>query len=93
MLHATQIIMKPLLTEKSAWEGARHNRYHFQVHQDSDKLSIRKAIEEIYGVRVTSVATVTRKGKNRRTRYGWAYTGNWKKAIVELHPDDKIELL
>jgi len=92
-LHATQVIEKPLVTEKSGWEGDRHNRYAFKVHMKADKPQIKAAIEELYGVRVAGVATQIRKGRQFRTRHGMAKKSNWKKAIVSLHEDDRIELI
>ncbi len=91
-MEATQIILKPLVTEKSAWQGERHNRYAFHVHPDASKDQIRQAVQDIYKVRVVKVATQTRPGKTRRTRWGYADTGTWKRALVELHTDDRIEL-
>ena len=54
-MHATQIIIKPLITEKAHWEADVRNRYSFQVHNNANKHQIRDAVEEIYKVRVTSV--------------------------------------
>ena len=92
MRHATQIIKRPLVTEKSTWEGAARGRYSFLVDMHADKRQIKDAIAEIYKVRVAKVRTQVRKGRAYRTRHGVANTGDWKKAIVALHPDDKIDL-
>jgi large subunit ribosomal protein L23 len=91
-MHATQIIIKPLITEKSTWEAGARNRYSFEVHNKANKHQIRDAVQEIYQVRVTSVATQKRPGKYRRTRHGQAKTRDWKRAIVQLHTDDRIDL-
>ena len=91
-LHATQIIKRPLITEKGTWEGEHYNRYSFEVHFRASKPQIRRAIEEIYEVRVTKVATQVRKGKYLRTRFGTGKTSNWKRATVQVHSDDRIEL-
>ncbi len=91
-MHATQIIKHPVITEKSTWEAANRNRYSFEVHQKASKPQIRQAVQSLYDVRVTSVATVARRGRYRRTRFGPARTKDWKKAVVELHPDDHIDL-
>ena len=90
-MQATQVILKPLVTEKSTWQGERHNRYAFRVHPQASKTQIRQAIEEIYKVRVEKVATQTRPGKPKRTRTGYATSNAWKRALVELHGDDRIE--
>ena len=91
-MDATHIILKPMITEKSSWESSARNRYSFRVHPKASKHMIRDAIQQLYNVRVTAVATQNRMGKYRRTRSGLARTRNWKKAIVELHPDDRIDL-
>jgi len=88
----TQIIKRPLITEKCTWESEARNRYSFVVHSKANKKQIGAAIAAIYEVRVESVATQIRKGKYRRTRFGPAKTKDWKKATVLLHPDDKIDL-
>lgn len=92
MLHATQIVKRPLVTEKSAWEGAARNRYSFLVDRRANKHQIRTAVAQIYGVRVVSVRTLIRKGFSYRTRRGLAHSGDWKKAVVQLHQEDKIDL-
>ncbi|MDH3582796.1 MAG: 50S ribosomal protein L23 [Phycisphaerae bacterium] len=91
-MEPTQIIVKPLVTEKSNWESEARNRYSFEVHRAANKHQIRDAIQTIYKVRVTSVATAKRLGKYRKTRFGPCRTKNWKRAVVQLHPDDRIEL-
>jgi len=88
----TQIIKRPLITEKSTWEGGARNRYSFEVDMRARKPQIRSAIESIYGVRVDKISTMIRKGKYRRTRFGPAKTSSWKKAVIQLHPDDRIDL-
>ena len=91
-MHITQIIQRPLVTEKGTWESSARNRYSFVVHMRAGKRQIRVAIEQLYKVRVEKVSTLIRKGKYRRTRFGPAKTSNWKKAIVLLRDDDRIEL-
>ena len=92
MLHATQIIKKHLVTEKCTWEGAARNRYSFLVDLRANKHQIRDAIRQIYNVRVLKISTQVRKGSSYRTRHGLAHLGNWKKATVQLHPEDKLDL-
>ncbi|MBL4884253.1 MAG: 50S ribosomal protein L23 [Planctomycetaceae bacterium] len=89
-LEPYQVVMKPLVTEKNAHLAERHNVYSFKVHSQSNKYDIRKAVEQLWDVRVTKVRTQNRKGKPRRTKTGFVHTKNWKKAIVELHEDDRI---
>lgn len=91
-MHPIQIIKRPLITEKCTWEGTERNRYSFEVDLHADKAEVRDAIQKLYKVRVESVATQVRKGKSRRTRYGETKDSDWKKATVQLHKDDKIDL-
>lgn len=95
-MNAYQIILRPWVTEKATALNEQ-NQYVFEVAVESNKIEIRKAIEEIFGVQVQAVNTVNVKGKlrRRRTRHGvtQGYTKTRKKAIVTLTPDSKrIEL-
>jgi len=92
-MHDTQIVKKPLVTEKSTWEGERHGRYSFRVDPRATKPQVKRAIEALYEVRVEKVRTLRRKPKQVRNRFGRGKTASWKKAIVELHPDDRIDLI
>ncbi|MEO1235585.1 MAG: 50S ribosomal protein L23 [Planctomycetota bacterium] len=91
-IEATHILKKPLITEKSTWESGERNRYSFEVDKRASKPQIKAAVESLYGVRVESVATQVRKGKYFRTRFGPAKSSDWKKATVQLHEEDRIEL-
>lgn len=91
-MNSIDIVKQPLITEKTTWESERHGRYAFEVDMHADKGEIRQAIEALYGVRVAKVRTQIRKGKYFRTRFGPAKTSEWKKATVELHGDDRIDL-
>lgn len=91
-IEATDIVKKPLITEKSTWESGDRNRYSFEVALRARKPQIKAAIEKLYGVRVERIATQVRKGKYFRTRFGPAKSSDWKKATVQLHDEDRIEL-
>ena len=91
-MHATQLIKRPLITEKCTWENEARRRYSFLVDRRATKPQIRRAVQQIYRVRVLKVATQLRKGKFVRTRFGQSRTRDWKKATVKLHPDDVIDL-
>jgi large subunit ribosomal protein L23 len=91
-MDTTNVIIKPLVTEKSTHLQETRNVYAFQVHQSANKVEIRRAIETIYNVKVKDVRTMNRKGKPRRSRLKMAKTSNWKRAIVTLAPDSRIEL-
>jgi large subunit ribosomal protein L23 len=83
MKDATQVIIRPLLTEKSV-ELQRLGKYTFEVAIDSTKIEIEKAIEILGRCEVEKVNTITVKGKIRRTRRGTGRTPDRKKAIVTL---------
>jgi large subunit ribosomal protein L23 len=68
------------------------NKYTFRVHPDANKTHIRQAVEEVFGVRVEDVRTVNVRSRPKRRGYTSGRTREWKKAIVQLHPDDSIEL-
>ena len=91
-LEPHQIIIKPLLTEKGMHRSTRCNAYAFQVNKLATKVDVRKAVEELFNVKVQKVHTQNRKGKPRRTRMRFGYTQDWKKAIVTLDPEHRIEL-
>ena len=91
-MEATFVIRKPLVTEKTTFTSTEFNRYAFEVDSRADKRQIKRAVEELYGVRVMSVATQNRKGQMRRNRYGHWRTKDVRRAIVKIHADDRIEL-
>ena len=93
MKNPTHIIKKPLLSEKSTFGSSEFNRHCFLVDRRARKDEIKAAVQELYGVRVLEVATQNRKGKRKRTRFGWVVESTTKKATVKLHPEDTIELL
>jgi len=86
------IIKKPLLTEKNTFHSGEFNRHAFLVDRRARKDEIRSAIEELYGVKVESVATQNRKGKVKRTRFGYVQEPTVKTAVVKLRQGDTIEL-
>ncbi len=86
-----QIVLRPLVTEKGTHKAARYNSYAFEVNRLAGKDDIRKAVEELFDVKVLNVRTQNRKGKPRRTRFRWGQTKAWKKAIVTLDPEHKID--
>src|SRR5438093_7567597 len=90
-LEPHQIVLQPLVTEKGTHQFTRHNAYPFQVNQWANKQHIKAAVEELFNVRVEKVRTQSRLGKKRRYRFRVGRLANWKKAIVTLHADDRIE--
>jgi large subunit ribosomal protein L23 len=86
------VIIKPLVTEKTTHQQETRNAYAFQVAQHADKGMIRRAVEQIYGVRVLDVRTMNRKGKPRRSKFKMAKTSGWKRAVVTLEENSRIEI-
>jgi large subunit ribosomal protein L23 len=90
-MNARGVIIRPIVSEKS-YELLAANKYTFRVDSRAHKTQVRQAVEEIFGVRVLGVSTMSVKSKPKRRGYTSGNTRAWKKAIVQLHPDDHIEL-
>lgn len=88
----TDIIDSPVITEKSAIKMQNDNVYTFKVSKEATKPQIKKAIEKAFGVTVTNVNTLNTKSKKRRVGRYTGKTKTYKKAIVTLSKDSKIEL-
>ena len=88
----TNVIIKPLVTEKSTHLQETRSVYAFQVASLANKGDIRRAVEAIYNVKVKDVRTMNRKGKPRRSRGKLAKTSQWKRAIVTLEENSRIEI-
>lgn len=86
------IIIKPLITEKTTHHANTRNTYAFHVDPKAEKGDIKLAIEKLYNVKVADVRTLTRKGKARRTKTGYVMGSDVKRAIVKLAGESKIEL-
>ncbi|MBQ4151104.1 MAG: 50S ribosomal protein L23 [Clostridia bacterium] len=82
------IIIKPIITEKSM-DMLADKRYVFKVADDATKPEIAAAVEEMFGVEVDKVNTISMKKKPRRLGVHAGYKGEWKKAIVTLKPSSK----
>jgi large subunit ribosomal protein L23 len=91
-MQASSVIRRPLVTEKTTFAGDKFHRYGFEVDPKATKPQIKAAVQELYNVRVLSVATQNRRGHRKRNKFGYFMKGQMKKAIVKVHPDDKIEL-
>ncbi len=92
-LEATEIIRRPLITERNMHRSEVRNQYTFEVQPTANKIQIRLAVEKLFNVRVESVNTVNFKGKKKRRGYNFHTAGKMKKAVVTIHADDKIDLL
>ncbi|MBV8780422.1 MAG: 50S ribosomal protein L23 [Phycisphaerae bacterium] len=91
-MDSTNVIIKPLVTEKSNHQQNTRNAYAFKVHHQANKHQIKLAVEKLYDVKVADVRTLIRKGKPRRTKTGTTNASSWKRAIVVLNENSKIEL-
>ncbi len=86
------IIVRPIVTEKATWGAGHHNRHAFEVSRTASKTEIKYAVESLYKVRVVGVATQNRHIRARAYKYGVVEGKVWKRAVVKIHPEDKIEL-
>ena len=85
---AQDIILRPIITENSM-DGIADRKYTFEVAKDANKVEIKKAVEELFGVKVAKVNTINVDGKLRRYGRYEGYTASRKKAIVTLTEDSK----
>jgi large subunit ribosomal protein L23 len=94
------ILYRPLMTEKMSRLEENENKFGFEVHPDANKLEIKTAVEEKFGVHVVKVATQNRLGKakgmttksNGKSLRTMGKRANWKRAVVTLRDGDKIDL-
>ncbi len=87
-MNSYDIIIRPVLTEKS-YAGIPAKTYTFEVAKSANKVEIKKAVEEIFGVKVENVTTVTVKGKLKRQGRNEGFAADRKKATVRLTADSK----
>jgi len=85
------ILLAPVISEKS-YGLIDENKYTFLVSPSANKTQIKIAIEQVFNVRVTSVNTINRSGKRKRTRFGIGKRNDTKRAIVGLAAGDRIDL-
>jgi large subunit ribosomal protein L23 len=90
-LEPHQVILRPLVTEKGMHRSTRQNQYSFEVHPQATKQDIKRAVEELFNVQVEKVCTQNRRGKPRRYRFRLGRTKSWKKAIVKLHEEHRLD--
>ncbi len=88
MTYAHDIIIKPIISEQSMDQIA-DKKYTFEVKKSANKIEIKKAVEEIFGVKVLSVNTLNMMGKMKRMGQHEGRRASWKKAIVKLTADSK----
>lgn len=85
-----EIIIRPLMTEKSTLLRDKDNKYSFIVHKDANKISIANAVKILFKVTPVNVNILNIKGKLKKVRAKFGYTSSYKKAIVTLKKGDKI---
>jgi large subunit ribosomal protein L23 len=90
-MNPRSVLIRPIISEKS-YALLAANKYTFRVDSRAHKTQVRQAVEEVFGVRVLSVRTMSVKSKPKRRGYTAGDTRAWKKAVVQLHPEDHIEL-
>lgn len=89
-LEPYQVLLRPLVTEKGVYQSESNNQYAFEVNPLSTKTDVQRAIEGMFEVKVTKVRIQNRASKPRRYRFRRGYTKNWKKAIVTLDKEHRI---
>ena len=85
------IVLEPVVTEKSTHKRHEKNEVAFKVAKDANKIEIRNAVEELFGVHVRTVRTIAMHGKVKRLGRFEGKRASWKKAIVTLREGDVIE--
>ena len=101
MKNYSEIIIRPILTEKCNLLTESYNKYTFQVALDANKIEIKKSIEDRFNVKVKKISTINCKGKNKNMSVRSSgkvirtngNRSNWKKAIITLLDDYKIDLI
>lgn len=90
MIHPRNILISPIITEKSGTQIQMQNTYSFKVSINANKIEIKNAIEHIFAVKVLNVNTIRMEGKPKRLGKYSGKRPDWKKAIVTLRAGDKI---
>ena len=90
MIHPRNIVISPIITEKSSTQVQTQNAYSFKVSINANKIEIKNAIERIFAVKVLDVNTIRMMGKPKRLGKYSGKRPDWKKAIVTLRAGDKI---
>lgn len=88
-----EVLLSPLLTEKGALLKEKDNKILFKVARDANKIEIKKAVEEIFKVKVNRVTTINCKGKKKRLGRHEGKRPDWKKAVVTLKEGEKLDFI
>ena len=89
-MNENEIIIRPIVTEKSTHLKEKENKYTFIVHKDANKILIKEAIKKLFSVTPLSINVMNVKGKQKKVRFKYGFTSSYKKAIVTLKKGDKI---
>jgi large subunit ribosomal protein L23 len=92
MKNPRTVVRRALITEKGTGLRELRNQYVFEVARDANKIDIRRAVETIFSVKVKNVQTMQMRGKVKRQGRWAGRRSDWKKAVVTLQADHKIEL-
>ncbi len=92
-MHDYDVVIRPIMTEKTDVMADDNNQYVFEVARKANKRQVKKAIEKIFEVSVTEVRTMVVPGKSRRWGRVIRKTPSWKKAIVKLSTGDSIDVV
>lgn len=93
-LEIQEVIRRPIISEKAMAESEKTTAYAFEVNTRATRGEIRKAVEQMFRVKVVSVRTMTRRGKTRRVKFRFKKKyPDWKKAVVKLAEGQRIDLI
>ncbi|QDV70970.1 50S ribosomal protein L23 [Rosistilla carotiformis] len=90
-LESYQVLLRPLVTEKGVHRASRNNQYAFEIHKLANKDDVRSAVEDLFNVKVEKVRIQNRKGKPRRFKFRTGRSADWKKALVTLDAEHRID--
>lgn len=90
-LESHQVLVRPLVTEKGVHRASRNNQYAFEIHKLANKDDVRDAVEDLFNVKVDKVRIQNRKGKPRRFKFRYGRSADWKKALVTLDSEHRID--
>ena len=85
-----QIILRPVITEKSTWLKDANREICFEVHPDANKIQIKEAAEQLFKIKVARVRVMSQRGKMRRVGRSQGKTKDWKKAYIKLKEGEKM---
>jgi large subunit ribosomal protein L23 len=91
-LHPNEVLLAPVVSEKSYAQIEETNTYSFRIHPDAHKTQVRQAVEELFDVKVLRVNVAMVQAKPKRRGFHKGTKPGWKKALVQLKPGDSIEI-